>query len=304
VLLNAFDVDPGAAERTLEIQVGELFALGIQADLLVVSARAGGYDPVPGTLIHRLEQACGLRIAGLPRALDFSRGPLAAWVSPPLSSLEVLPCWPAASSTRFQRVAVIETITEEGVAAAMSPSAWSLFNQMFGLLSVLPLQGVHCPVVATPLLGAGHQSVDPDRLFPSLLNSCRSGFRHVPDLERLILFDRQHAALADLASLVDRELGRHPVEHEAIELASDDDTITRLCGVLSGFHRLHPSLPVGGDVTELLRLLHGGSLTAMARGLHSRRLVERLVIDRVGRGSLTLHRAFRPSRASTAIPGW
>jgi len=72
MLLNAFDVDPGAAERTLEIQCGELFELSISADLLVVSAWQGVYEPVPRTLVERLEQACGLRLGLLPRALDLT----------------------------------------------------------------------------------------------------------------------------------------------------------------------------------------------------------------------------------------
>ena len=37
MLLNAFDVDPGVDERTLELQAGELIDLGLRADLLVFS---------------------------------------------------------------------------------------------------------------------------------------------------------------------------------------------------------------------------------------------------------------------------
>jgi hypothetical protein len=82
MLLNAFDVDPGSAERTVELQAGELFALGLQADLLVVSAYAGNYEPVPGTLVARLHGACGIQLGKLPRALDLSASKVGAWVIP------------------------------------------------------------------------------------------------------------------------------------------------------------------------------------------------------------------------------
>ena len=81
MLLNAFDVDPGADERTLELQAGELNDLGLRADLLVVSARQNNYEPLPGTLIHSLEQQFGICAGVLPRALDLSRSSIGAWVS-------------------------------------------------------------------------------------------------------------------------------------------------------------------------------------------------------------------------------
>jgi hypothetical protein len=177
MLLNAFDVDPGAAERTLEIQCGELFELGISVDLLVVSAWQGVYEPVPGTLVERLEQACGLRLGLLPRALDLTGSAIGAWVSPPLRELPQPPAWPGNSATRFQRLAVVESPRQ-----GTDGDPWPVFNQLFCLLALLPLQNIHCPVVATPLLSAGNQRVAPERLFPHLLERCRTGFRHVPDL--------------------------------------------------------------------------------------------------------------------------
>lgn len=291
MLLNAFDVDPGAAERTVELQCGELFELAIRADLLVVSAWSGIYAPVEGTLVQRLEQACGLRLGALPRQLDLTGSPIGAWLSPPLAQLELPVRWPSASATHFSRLAVVESPPPDQSPPSQGP--WPVFNQLFSLLAILPLQDIHCPVVATPLLAAGNQQVAPERLFPALLERCRSGFRHVPDLERLIVFDRQHAPLEDLAAQIDRELGRYPGERQQLDLGGAAEVVAQLQGVLKGFCRLHPSLAVEGDVEELLHLLSGGPVTAMALGMHSRRLVERLVCQRLRWRRATLYQGLQ-----------
>jgi len=289
VLLNAFDVDPGAAERTLELRAGELFALGLQADLLVVSAYAGNYEPVPGTLVARLRETCGVALGELPRVLDLSGGPVGAWVSPPLAELSPDALWPQDSRTRFGRIAVVESpanaIPAESSAEA---AAWPAFNQLFCLLALLPLHGIDCPTVATPLLSAGNQGVQPQRLFPALIERCRDGFRHVPDLERLVLFDRQRAPLEQLAAQIDQELQRNPSERQLLDLAGPALGPQELLSALQSFSRRHPELDVEGDVAELLHQLGGLQTTAVALGLHGRRLVERLVRQRLGwrRGTL------------------
>lgn len=145
MLLNAFDVDPGAAERILELQDGELFSLGIQADLLVVSSRHGVYDPVPGTLVQGLQQACGIRIAELPRALDLSTSYLAAWVSIPLEEAVPSHHWPERSRTRFQRIAVVENASKGRRETSDEP--WPIFHQLFTLLAIC-----HCKELNAELL--------------------------------------------------------------------------------------------------------------------------------------------------------
>ena len=289
MLLNSFDIDPGAAVRTLEIQVGELFDLGIEVDILAVSSRPGGYDPVPGTLIHALEDLCGVCIAELPRQLDFSSGPLKAWISPPLNSCCTALSWPVGSTTRFSRIAVIETSPDNH-----SESASTLFTQLFGLLSVLPLQGIHSPVVATPLLGAGQQQVHPTRLLPAFLESCRNGFRHVPDLERLVLFDRKQEVLEAIAEQVDQELGRYPVEHQPVQLLLDQETLDGLSRVLIRLNRDIRDQAVSTDIAELLQMLKEKLVTPIALGLYSRRLIERLVVEQTtGNAGLTLHQGIQ-----------
>lgn len=280
MLLNAFDVDPSANERTVELRHGELTTLGLQSDLLVVSAITGNYEPEPGTLVAWLRQLCGLDLADLPRQLDLTGTALGAWVSPVLAAQHS----PRGSTSRFRRIAVIES-PAEGIPPKQS---WPAFQQLFSLLALLPLQGIDCPVVAVPLLSAGNQGIAPERLFPALLERCRDGFRHVPDLERLIVFDRQQAALAALAAEIDTELGRFPSERELLRFPEPTVLPAELLAILGGFHRRHPHIKAGADLAELQHLLGGLESTAVSLGFHSRRLVEHLVRQRLGwrRGTL------------------
>lgn len=279
MFLNAFDIDLGAAERTLELQWGELFELGLQADLLVVSAGAGNYELVSGTLVQGLLEHCGLEIGTLPRSVDLTSSAIGAWVSPPLAELATPPHWPDGTSTHFRRIAVVASVVGEP-AAAEGP--WPVFRQLFSLMAVLPLQGIHCPVVATPLLSAGNQAVAPERLFPDLLSCCRSGFRHVPDLERLIVFDRQRKPLELLADQIDLELGRSPGERDVVPLGDLGRLPSELLGLLRGFGRLHPQLAGELDLREISALLASDQVTPVALGIHSRRLVERMVHHHLG----------------------
>jgi hypothetical protein len=285
MLLNAFDVDPGAAERSLELRHGELFALGLQADLLVVSAYAGNYQAVPGTLVERLLSACGLDLGRLPRQLDLSGTAVGAWITPELDGLSLPRQWPVGSSTRFRRLAVIESPEQE----PDGDQSWPVFRQLFSLLALLPLQGMYCPVVAVPLLSAGNQGIAPARLFPDLLERCRDGFRHVPDLDRLIVFDRQLQALDQLATEIDTELGRFPSERQLLGLQDQGMLPAGLLQTLAGFQRIHPQLEAGSDLAELEHLLSGMETTAVALGFHGRRLVEQLVRQRLGWTQGTLY---------------
>ncbi|WP_126147956.1 hypothetical protein [Synechococcus elongatus] len=94
MLLIAFDVDPEVSDRMLEVFCSDLFSLGLQVDLLVVSAFEGNYDPVPRTLIGHLFEECQLAVGNLPRALDLTQSPVKAWVTRSLQSLDNPPCWP------------------------------------------------------------------------------------------------------------------------------------------------------------------------------------------------------------------
>ena len=271
MLLNFFDVDTATGERSVELQVGDYPQLGLQSDLLVVSAFQGHYAPVPCTLLGRLHEAYGLRLSELEIVLDLRSSPLKAWVSAPLELGDQTP------PSRFKRIAVVEGAIEwqEG---DLVP--WPPFNRLFSLLALLPMRGIACATVASPLLGSGNQGIDALSHVPELLEAYREAFRHLPDLERLILFDKTDRHLSVLGEAIDSTLARVDAQDLRIPLPTGLPGLERLNGLLRD--RVDPrkehSSALAHDLSELLDILRGEQIAPIALGIHARRVVEQLVL--------------------------
>jgi len=271
VLLNFFDVDPATGERSVALEVGDYPHLGLQSDLLVVSAFRGHYAPVPQTLLGRLNEAYGLRLGELEVALDLRSSPLQAWVSAPLDLGDHAP------PSRFKRIAVVEGAIEwqEG---DLVP--WPPFNRLFSLLALLPMRGIACATVASPLLGSGNQGIDALSHVPELLEAYREAFRHLPDLKRLILFDKTDRYLSVLGEAIDSALARVDAQDFRIPLPTGLPGLERLNGLLRD--RVDPrqehSSALAHDLGELLEILRAEQIAPIALGIHARRVVEQLVL--------------------------
>lgn len=279
MLLNGFDVDTASGTRHVELRVGDLPGLGLDVDLLVVSAFEGDIEPIEGTLLGRLDQAYGLRLDRLDRALDLRRSPLKCWVSAPIdwSHLQVkqqgeLP------ATRFKRIAVVEGTVMDWQPDDLLP--WPPFNRLFSLLALLPMRQIQAATVASPLLGSGDQGMDALLHIPDLLEAYRSAFRHVPELQQLILFDRTDRALGVLGEAIDAALVRPTPATTRLPLPQDLAGLGQLPGLLRrSQEQVGASLPHGllHDLAELLELLDQEEISPFALGMHSRRVVEQLV---------------------------
>ena len=282
MLLNAFDIDTRTGERSLELRVGDFPQLEINADLLVVSAFEGCYAPTSGTLLGRLHEAYGLNINKLIRAVDLTNSPLKSWISEPIdlhsiSSNQGL----KTNQSHFQRIAVIEG-TLEWEEGDLLP--WPPFNRLFSLLAMLPMRGINFQVVASPLLGSGNQGMEQLAHLPELLEAYREGFRHVPELQRLILFDKSDHALKLLGESIDTWLGRPYSQTTRFELPQELPGLERLNGLLNELKRdqYSDNLSLNHDLEELLTLLRSEEISPIALGMHSRRVVEQLVLQTLG----------------------
>jgi hypothetical protein len=87
-----------------------------------------------------------------------------------------------------------------------------VFQQLFCLLSLLPLHGIPCRSVATPLLNTGRQKALPQQLYPAMLSAVAGGFRHLPELRQLVIFDRKTEPLKQLCEAIDQRLNRTPLD--------------------------------------------------------------------------------------------
>jgi hypothetical protein len=189
-----------AEDRGLALRSGDFFREGLHSDLLVISAWDRYYEPVAGTMIAALRR-CGITVGALSRALDFTGcDSIRGWVSEELDTPEAPIAWPQGSTTRFRRLAVIESPRPQpdrpGDAAA--GETIPVFEKMFRLLALLPLHQVPCQSVATPLLNAGQQQARLQQLIPGLIQGVRVGFENVPELKELVIFDIKEQAIDDL----------------------------------------------------------------------------------------------------------
>jgi hypothetical protein len=175
-VLTSLDLDPYASGRSIDVIAGDLFLLGLDVDLLVISTFEGFYEGLPGSLVAQLKEQRSLDVARLEKALDLRAAPLIrGWVSEELTTLNTQANNPAHPQTRFKRLAVIESPRD----GHDDRCDWPAFNQLFCLLALLPLNGIQCQSVASPLLSAGNHGVDPQRLIPTLMERCRDRSRHL-----------------------------------------------------------------------------------------------------------------------------
>lgn len=284
--LNAFDAAPG---RTVVISHGDLFAEAISVDLLVISAKEGFYEPEPGSMVSVLRNRCGLVVGDLRRepALDLTQAPtIRAWVTPELETLPQKPQWPEASRTRFKRLAVVETPEEESRDGDEKP----VFQQMFCLLALLPMHGIDCTSVATPLLNTGRQQAQPKQLYPAMIRAVGNGFRHVPDLSQLVIFDLKRDNLEELSQEIDRTLQRSPLQRERLRIrAENQELIDRLITRLEQFRLDQKDVMQDPEaqqcIAEIEHQLRSPDITLVTLAITARKLLESLIARRLhGRG--------------------
>jgi hypothetical protein len=268
-ILNAFDAAPG---RTVEVVVGDLFAETIDVDLLVISAWVDHYEPDPGSMVAALLERCGLKVGELQRQLDLSKEPtIRGWVSQPLDKLKSPPYWPEESNTRFKRLAVVESLREPKEEATEK----TVFRQLFCLLALMPLHGIECSSVATPLLNTGRQMAKPDQLYPAMLRAVGNGFRHVPDLRKLVIFDLKREPLDKLCSQIDEKLGRSSFQR--ISLTKDhQEQLRKLLQTLDNFQDKHGDVVQDPDLrgyfTTIIQQLSGKEVTLVTLAITGRKL--------------------------------
>ena len=280
--LNAFDAAPG---RTVLISHGDLFAEGINADLLVISAREGFYEPEDGSMVSVLLKKCGLVVGDLRRApaVDLTQAPtIRAWITPDLESLHTKPRWPDGSRPRFKRLAVIET--PDG--AQQEDIERPVFQQMFCLLALLPMHGIQCNSVATPLLNTGRQKAKPKDLYPALIQAVGSGFRHVPDLQQLVIFDLKRENLEELSKEIDQALDRSPLQRERLRIREENqDLIDRLLSSLYKFKIVQIEAMQDPEIEQFIagieHQLRSPDITLVTLGINARKLLEKLVARRL-----------------------
>jgi len=273
---------PPAEDRTLELRSGDFFREGLNSDLLVISAWDRFYEPEAGTMIAALLR-CGITVGSLSRALDFTGcESIRAWVSDELDTDDAPIAWPQGSETRFRRLAVIESPRRDSPHAAGSSGSETIpvFEKMFRLLALLPLHGIPCRSVATPLLNAGQQRAGLAQLIPGMIQGVRVGFDHVPELKELVIFDIS----SDKISVVREAMhGHFHSTQEASELVLTQEQRVFSKEIVTSLKKFRKRLNTSDDAKmyakDILDQLDNDhdKINLVAIGISARKLIEYLV---------------------------
>ena len=299
-VLTSLDLDPYASGRSIDVIAGDLFLLGLDVDLLVISTFEGFYEGLPGSLVAQLKEQRSLDVARLEKALDLRAAPLIrCWVSEELTTLNTQANNPAHPQTRFKRLAVIESPRD----GHDDRCDWPAFNQLFCLLALLPLNGIQCQSVASPLLSAGNHGVDPQRLIPTLMERCRDRLRHLPDLERLVIFDRNYEAAKLIADHIDHEARRSESYTAQIIIESSDLDVEGLKKCLANLAKRKGGINAE-NINNIYLQLKEGTIKPVVLGTYLRRLIENLMRITLQQQSAKLHHDLHSLSQRTDGDSW
>lgn len=278
--LNVIGIDTKHGLRTAELLHGDIVGIGPQTDILVVSAYAGSYYPLAGTVLHALDDA-GVRVEDLRSEpeLDLVKG-LGVWVSRPLAH------GPAV------RILGLE-IRGNG-----RPVEEALDN-IFASLMVLDAKGIPVRSVAMPLLGTGSQRLEPVVVAKALLPRVKSYLERSPSTGCISFVEIDGSKAELISDAMDEVLGR-------VRVSLPQEELTRaLCADVSDRLMRADDLFAGGGTlrSDWLDLLRGTQTRSVYFGVLSRKLVER-ILEQLGITSGNLVQRIRDLEQSSKVAPW
>lgn len=256
-LRNVIGIDTQFGYRTFELFEGNLTEPAATADMLVVSAFAGSYEPVRDTLIEALAVDLQIDIGELRSSAEYDlTSQFGFWIS------RSLPSGP------FKRILGIELI------GGVHPMEDVLQNIFVGI-AMLEAKGVITESVAMPVLGGGSQRFNADHIIAALIPASHRALERSASLRRIVFVDRNHERVMALQKAMDSSLGRVRVILPNTQLVE-----SLRADVLTGLSRVDHLIPPAHQqlVAELRRILRYDQAAAFEVGILGRRVAE-FVVD-------------------------
>jgi hypothetical protein len=191
LLQNSVGIESPWGYRTFELYEGDLTEPEASADLVVVSAFAGDYSPIPGTALGSLHRKCGIDARLLGRALDLI-GPFGLWISVPLPDVN------------FKWLMCVELL---GGAVDIAEA----LRNVFVAVSVMEAKGWRVESMTMPLLGAGQQALEAQGMIDALIPAASDALRRSSTLSRVLFVEKDRGRVEQLSSAMNRLLQRSNV---------------------------------------------------------------------------------------------
>lgn len=279
-----FGVDTPRGFRTAELLNADVTALDFRADILVLSAFAGGsgYHPAPGSMMGALKSVLNISVAAFEErpALDL-REALGVWVSEPM---EV---------DRFGRMLCVEMV---GGALPLKEA----IENVFAALMLLAAKRIATDTVVLPMLGAGYQGLNPARIAPILVSSAKRYLYDAPATKRLAFVELDGEKAERLGDAIENELGRAKVTlpQEQVVTALRQDVMQRMLTAESLF--APDCLSIRDQWMHILGMPDARSAEF---GIASRKLVE-LLLSRMGTPAQVLAKRIRDLEQRGDVAPW
>jgi O-acetyl-ADP-ribose deacetylase (regulator of RNase III) len=280
--LNVVGFETRFGFRTIELFHGDITAIDPRADVLVVSAFAGGYSPNPGSVFGALHARHGIdaRLLAQDPELDL-RDALGIWLSRALS---------VGPADRLLCVHLVGGPVELGEA----------LDNVFAALHLFAAKGVPTRLVALPMVGAGHQKLEPDVIARAIVPRAQRYLESAlaTSVLRFVELDQTKAQL--LSDALDHTLGRHRVTlpQATLTAALLADVRNKLTAASTLF---------SNDALELrsewIRLLQQDQIRSVEFGVSARKLVE-LILTKRGIAQQVLYRRIHAYEETRTVAPW
>jgi hypothetical protein len=260
---NIVSITTNSGFKTIEIHHDDLSQLDWKVDVLVISAFQGGYNPIPGTLIHALETNCKLNVRELfnTKLYDF-RDSLHAWVSQKIEN------------NAFSYIVCLEGMNSN---ANDADRLEGQLEDLLAVISVLWQKGISVNTIALPFLGTGLQRVNPKVLVPLLIKKSKELLETVHATQTLYFVHPQIQAVELFNNEINTLLHRGPDRLEQLRL--DSDVASMLDGISMKLSQM--TINFGWDsmhsVDELAQRLRQEDIRFYELGILTRRAMESIL---------------------------
>lgn len=188
--LNLVEIETRWGYRTIELYCGDLTKIEEEIDVLAVSSFKGDYAPSEGSLIQALEKNCEISVRELSESLEYDfRDSLSCWIAK------------VNRPSTFKRIVCVEIRGGKLEVA-------EIIENLFVVLSILEMKGIHAGAFALPVLGAGMQALDPEEMIKALLSSVQKHRDHFRNLSKVLFVEINEARASQLDKEINEQLGR------------------------------------------------------------------------------------------------
>lgn len=281
--INTLGFETKRGFRTMDLLQGDITAMESPVDVLVVSAFANGYTPLPGTVLGALSRQLQINLRHYSErpALDL-RAALGTWVSEPIRE-----------TPQFGRIVCVEIV---GKAVSIEEA----LENVFATLLVLEAKGIPIATVAMPLLGTGAQALDAEPVAKALIHHAQHFMDRSGSTSRLMFVEIDGGKATAIAEAMDRILGRIRVSlpHARLAEALRQDVLDR-------WQQARNLFPIEADAlhNEWVRLLQQPEVRAAEMGVLSRKLVE-LILTQRGQSHQSLAKRIRAFEETGEVAPW